>query len=79
MFEGKPEFQDASLGAINAICLSMQVLAMHRVQILLNGYDATNELHRLNAEWPRKEDGLRIALSPRALLPDISAGPCTST
>jgi dethiobiotin synthetase len=58
---------DARLGAINAIRLSLQPLAAYRVQILLNRYDATNEVHRLNAEWLRNQDGLRIALGPAAL------------
>lgn len=58
---------DASLGAINAIRLCMQVLATYRVEVLLNGYDAANELHRLNAEWLREQDGLRIALDSAAL------------
>lgn len=59
---------DAGLGTINSIRLSMQVLAPLRVQILLNRYDATNELHRLNAEWLRHRDGMHIVLDPAALL-----------
>jgi dethiobiotin synthetase len=58
---------DASLGAINAVRLCMQALTKYRVQILLNRYDAANELHRLNAEWLRQQDGLRVALGPAAL------------
>lgn len=59
---------DAGLGAINAIRHSMQILATYRVQVFLNRYDPSNELHRLNAEWLREKDRLRIALDPGALL-----------
>jgi dethiobiotin synthetase len=59
---------DAGLGTINAIRLSLQILTPYRVQILLNRYDAANELHRLNAEWLRDRDGLRIALDLASLL-----------
>ena len=59
---------DAGLGTINAIRLSLQPLASYRVQILLNRYEAADELHRLNAEWLRDRDGLRIALDPASLL-----------
>jgi dethiobiotin synthetase len=58
---------DANLGAINAIRLCMRVLPSCRVQVLLNRYDASNELHRLNAEWLRDQDGLTIALDTAAL------------
>lgn len=58
---------DASLGAINAVRLCMQVLTKYRVQILLNRYDAANELHRLNAEWLRQQDGLRVVLGPEGV------------
>jgi dethiobiotin synthetase len=59
---------DASLGAINAIRLSMQALMTYRVRILLNRYDASNELHRLNAEWLRQQDSLSIELALDALV-----------
>jgi dethiobiotin synthetase len=59
---------DASLGAINSIRLSLQVLMGYRVQILLNRYDGSNELHRLNAEWLREQDRLPIALDCTTLL-----------
>ena len=58
---------DASLGTINAIRLCMQVLASYRVHVLLNRYDSSNELHRLNAEWLRSRDELQVAVDPRAL------------
>jgi dethiobiotin synthetase len=58
---------DANLGAINAIRLCMRVLGTYRVQVLLNRYDGSNELHRLNAQWLRQQDGLRIALDSAAL------------
>jgi dethiobiotin synthetase len=59
---------DAGLGTINAIRLSLQVLTTCRVQILLNRYDASNELHGLNAAWLRNHDGLRVAIDPASLL-----------
>jgi dethiobiotin synthetase len=59
---------DASLGAINSIRLSMQVLTAYRVHVLLNRYDGSNELHRLNAKWLREQDRLPIALDCASLL-----------
>ena len=59
---------DAGLGTINAIRLSLQVLATYRVRILLNRYDASNALHRLNAEWLRNQDRLRVELDCASLL-----------
>jgi dethiobiotin synthetase len=61
---------DAGLGTVNAIRLCMQVLAAYRVHILLNRYNPSNELHRLNAEWLREHDSFRISLDTSVLFTD---------
>ena len=58
---------DAGLGTLNAVRLCVRALAQYRVRVLLNRYEASNELHRLNAEWLRDQDRLQIALQPGAL------------
>ena len=63
---------DAGLGTINAIRLATAVLAPHRIHVLLNKYDPSSQLHRLNAEWLRQQDHLHVVLEPRAL--DICVG-----
>ncbi|MBB6093494.1 dethiobiotin synthetase [Povalibacter uvarum] len=42
---------DAALGTINAIQLTLGALPVLPTTILLNRFDETNELHRLNRDW----------------------------
>jgi dethiobiotin synthetase len=58
---------DAGLGTINAVRLSVDAIAAHRVVVYLNRYDDTDELHVRNADWLRNHEGLEIVTDPEAL------------
>jgi dethiobiotin synthetase len=58
---------DAGLGTINAVRLCAAALARFSLVVALNRYDATNELHRRNAEWLRTREGLEVVTDPEAL------------
>jgi dethiobiotin synthetase len=47
---------DAGLGTLNAVRLSLEALAGERVIVLLNRFDAGNELHRRNHDWLAQRD-----------------------
>jgi dethiobiotin synthetase len=46
---------DAGLGTVNAVRLSLPALAGQRVSVLLNRFDAANDLHRRNRDWLARE------------------------
>jgi dethiobiotin synthetase len=46
---------DAGLGTLNAVRLSLTAAAPLRCVVVLNRYQADNELHRLNREWLRRD------------------------
>jgi dethiobiotin synthetase len=48
---------DAGLGTINSVRLCMAQLAGWNTSVLLNRFDASNELHRRNREWLVTRDG----------------------
>ncbi|MPY92509.1 MAG: AAA family ATPase [Acidimicrobiia bacterium] len=58
---------DAALGTINATRLAMNVLASLDVVVLLNRYDASDRLHRLNRQWLEDRDGLPVVVDPLAI------------
>jgi dethiobiotin synthetase len=49
---------DAALGTINAVRLSLAALAVHPVVVVLNRYDAADDLHRRNRAWLEAERDL---------------------
>lgn len=51
---------DAGLGTLNAVRLSLAALAGQAVIVLLNRYDAANELHRRNRDWLALHDGATV-------------------
>ncbi|MCU1501817.1 MAG: hypothetical protein JWM12_1171 [Ilumatobacteraceae bacterium] len=51
---------DAGLGVINAVRSAIDALTTHRVVVLLNRYDAAQELHRRNHDWLANHDGLDV-------------------
>ena len=51
---------DAGLGTLNAVRLSLECLRPLPVTVLLNRYDYSNELHRLNRQWLVEKDGIRV-------------------
>lgn len=58
---------DAGLGTINAVRLAVEALQFAVVTVLLNRFDAGNDLHRRNRQWLEKHDGLKVSIDPAAL------------
>jgi dethiobiotin synthetase len=58
---------DAGLGTINAVRLAAQALEFAKVVVLLNRFDADNDLHRRNREWLETRDGLQVIVDPTAI------------
>ena len=58
---------DAGLGTINAVHLSIDALAGHRVVVFLNRFDPGNDLHVRNRDWLTTRAGLEIVTDPEAL------------
>jgi dethiobiotin synthetase len=59
---------DAGLGTINSVRLAMQVLSFAAVTVLLNRFDASDELHQLNRDWLASRDQLRVITDVREML-----------
>ncbi|MBV9411690.1 MAG: hypothetical protein JO148_08840, partial [Acidimicrobiia bacterium] len=51
---------DAGLGTLNAVLLSFAALAPSRVYVILNRFDAGNDLHVANRLWLRDRFGLAV-------------------
>ena len=68
---------DAGLGTINAVHLSIDALAGHRVVVFLNRFDAGEDLHVRNRDWLTTRAGLEIVTDPEAL-ERVAAGLATS-
>jgi len=58
---------DAGLGTINAVRLSVDALTGFDTLVVLNRYDATDDLHRRNAAW-LAEAGYQVLTSVDALV-----------
>jgi dethiobiotin synthetase len=54
---------DAGLGTINAVRLSASALQAHRIVVLLNRFDPTDELHALNLAWLTDREAFDVATS----------------
>lgn len=55
---------DAGLGTLSSVRLSLQALAGERVTVLLNRFDAANDLHRRNLDWLRTRDCVNAMTGP---------------
>lgn len=55
---------DAALGTINSTRLSAEALRPQRTVVLLNRYDADDDLHRRNRQWLEERDGLVVVVDP---------------
>jgi dethiobiotin synthetase len=66
---------DAGLGTINAVRLSAAALTRWPVTVMLNRYDPTVDLHRLNWEWLVGRDGFDVAVDPADLVAPIVGWP----
>jgi len=58
---------DAGLGTLNCVRLCMTQLRDLNTTVLLNRFDATNELHQRNREWLQARDGFDVAVDVRDL------------
>lgn len=54
---------DAGLGTVGAVRAAMDVLGPARTAVLLNRFDAGDELHRRNLEWLADRDGYEVVTS----------------
>jgi dethiobiotin synthetase len=59
---------DAGLGTINAVHLSIDALAGHRVVVFLNRFDLGDDLHTRNRDWLVSRAGLEVVTDPEALV-----------
>jgi dethiobiotin synthetase len=53
---------DAGLGTVNAVRLSLAALLDVPTTVLLNRYDASDDLHRRNRRWLEDVDGADVAV-----------------
>jgi len=58
---------DAGLGTINAVRLAADALAGVRLHVVLNRFDADDDVHRRNLAWLGGVDGLDVVTGPGAL------------
>lgn len=58
---------DAGLGTIHAVRASTAALAPCPVRVVLNRYDASDELHRANRQWLVERDGFDVITDVPAL------------
>jgi dethiobiotin synthetase len=63
---------DAGLGTINAVRLSVTALRVYDTTVVLNRYDAADDLHRRNREWLDARDGFEVVTSPEELARRVS-------
>ncbi|HKH05823.1 MAG TPA: dethiobiotin synthase [Acidimicrobiales bacterium] len=66
---------DAGLGTINAVRLSAAPLGRWPLTVLLNRYDAVDELHRRNWAWLAERDGFHVVADPADLVAPIVGWP----
>lgn len=69
---------DAGLGTINAVNLSLAVLAPLPTVVLLNRFDAAEELHRRNREW-LESGGATVLADPAEVLDRLLSLPAAPT
>lgn len=69
---------DAGLGAINAVRLAAAALQPLDATILLNRFDAGNDLHVRNRRWLEERDGYRVVTDPTRLLLPLPVPPLRS-
>ncbi len=58
---------DAGLGTINAVHMSADALADHRVVVFLNRFDPNDDVHVTNHDWLSTRSGLEIVTDLEAL------------
>ena len=58
---------DAGLGTVNAVRSSLAPFGDRAAIVLLNRFDATDDLHRRNLDWLRTRQGLDVVVDVEAL------------
>jgi dethiobiotin synthetase len=66
---------DAGLGTLNAVRLSVAALTPMDPVVLLNRYDAANELHRMNRIWLEERYAVSIVADVESLLANLFTSP----
>jgi dethiobiotin synthetase len=67
---------DAGLGTLNAVRPAFDALgAIAPVTVLLNRFDATDDLHRRNLAWLRDREGADVATAVDELADTLDGGP----
>jgi dethiobiotin synthetase len=59
---------DAGLGTLNAVRLSLPSIEPLMATVLLNRFDATNDLHRMNRDWLAQRYSVRVVTDVAELL-----------
>jgi dethiobiotin synthetase len=62
---------DAGLGTINSVRLAAGALDGWPVTVVLNRYDAVDDLHRRNRAWLVDRDGYDVVISAEQILPTL--------
>jgi len=62
---------DAGLGTINAVRLAAGVLDDWRLTVVLNRYDALDDLHRRNRAWLVERDQYDVVISAEQIVPSL--------
>ncbi|HET6951330.1 MAG TPA: dethiobiotin synthase [Acidimicrobiales bacterium] len=66
---------DAGLGTINGVRLSAAALAPWPLTVVLNRYDARDDLHARNRQWLAARDGFRVVVDADDLVSPIVGWP----
>lgn len=64
---------DAGLGTLNAVRLSLGALRPLEAIVVLNRFDATNELHRLNRAWLEGRYAAHVVTDVEALFRELAS------
>ena len=59
---------DAALGTIGAVRANQEALAAHRVVVLLNRFDSSDDVHRANLDWLEERCGYGVATGVPTLI-----------
>jgi len=65
---------DAALGTLNLVRLSVAALGGRPLVVVLNRFDAADDLHRRNRDWLVERDGLRVVVGPQEAAAALSSG-----
>jgi dethiobiotin synthetase len=70
---------DAGLGTVNAVLVSLAPFAGRRAVVVLNRFDADDDLHRRNLDWLRTRERLEVVTDPEALSAFVRGEPLSGS